>query len=63
MLFRSFYGDPKAAVEACVTMLDRCEPDAERHGLYSRLFAIYKEAQSALAPLNHRLHAIVQPPA
>ncbi len=58
-----FYPDPRGAVKACVRVLDRCEPDAGRHALYSRLFAIYKEAQAALAPLNHRLHAIVHPPA
>ena len=57
-----FYSDPKAAVEACVSVLDRCEADGERHALYTRLFAIYKEAQAALAPLNHRLHTIVHPP-
>ena len=58
-----FYRDPQAAVAACVTVLDRCEPDPGRHALYDRFFAIYKEAQAALAPLNHRLHAIVHPPA
>jgi xylulokinase len=54
-----FYADPKAAVGQCVTVLDRCEPDPVRHALYGELFAIYKEAQAALAPLNHRLHEIV----
>ena len=54
------YADPKAAVEQCVTVLDRASPDANRHALYSELFAIYKESQAALAPLNHRLHAIVE---
>jgi xylulokinase len=58
-----FYRDPKEAVALCVKVLDRCEPDASRHALYSRIFAIYKDAQAALAPLNHRLHAIVHPPA
>ncbi|HEX4572457.1 MAG TPA: xylulokinase [Dongiaceae bacterium] len=55
-----FYPDPKAAVARCVRVLDRCEPDPARHALYSRMFAIYKEAQAALAPLNHRLHGIVE---
>jgi xylulokinase len=53
-----FYPDPKAAVKACVFVLDRCEPDPERQALYDRMFAIYREAQAALAPLNHRLHGI-----
>jgi xylulokinase len=54
-----FYANPRAAVAQCVSVLDRCEPDPKRHALYSELFAIYKEAQAALAPLNHRLHEIV----
>ncbi|HEY2889806.1 MAG TPA: FGGY-family carbohydrate kinase, partial [Dongiaceae bacterium] len=56
-----FYADPQAAVKECVSVLDRCQPDAERHALYDRLFAIYRDAQAALAPLNHRLHGIVNP--
>jgi len=56
-----FYADPQAAVKECVSVLDRCEPDPARHALYDRLFAIYREAQAALAPLNHRLHGIVNP--
>jgi xylulokinase len=54
-----FFGGPEAAVERCVTVLDRVEPDAKDHALYSEYFGIYKEAQAALAPLNHRLHEIV----
>ncbi|MGH6948727.1 MAG: xylulokinase [Kiloniellales bacterium] len=53
------YRDPEAAVARCVTIVDRSEPDAARHALHGELFAVYKEAQAALAPLNHRLHAIV----
>ena len=55
-----FYPDPKAAVAQCVTVLDRRDPDPARHALYGELFGIYKQAQAALAPLNHRLHAIVE---
>ena len=55
-----FYADPKAAVAQCVRVLDRCEPDPAHHAHYGRIFAIYKEAQAALAPLNHRLHGIVE---
>jgi xylulokinase len=53
------YGDPRAAVARCVTILDRCTPDPARAALYDEFFAVYKDAQAALAPLNHRLHAIV----
>lgn len=55
-----FFADPKAAVAQCVTVLDRAEPNTTRHALYDEFFAIYKEAQAVLAPLNHRLHAIVE---
>jgi xylulokinase len=55
-----FYPDPKAAVAQCVRVLDRAEPDPGRHALYGEIFAIYKAAQAALAPLNHRLHGIVE---
>jgi hypothetical protein len=34
--------------------------DPGRHALYSEFFAIYKQAQAALAPLNHHLHAILE---
>jgi len=54
-----FFAGPEAAVERCVTVLDRVEPDTKDHALYSEYFGIYKEAQAALAPLNHRLHEIV----
>ena len=55
-----FYADPKAAVAQCVRVRDRCEPDPARHALYGQIFQIYKEAQAALVPLNHRLHVIVE---
>ncbi len=51
---------PRQAVERCVRILDRRPPDPARHAFYSELFAVYKEAQAALAPVNHRLHALVE---
>jgi xylulokinase len=53
------YAGPEDAVARAVRILDREEPDGERHRFYSALFRIYKDAQAALAPLNHRLHALV----
>jgi xylulokinase len=50
----------RAAVERCVRILGRSAPDPQRHALYSELFAIYKDAQAALAPLDHRIHALAQ---
>jgi xylulokinase len=54
------FASPLAAVEACVRITDRCPPDPGRHAFYSELFGIYKDAQAALAPLDHRLHALFQ---
>ena len=46
------------AVERCAQVIDRCRPDPARHALYSELFAVYIQAQAALAPLDHKLHAL-----
>jgi xylulokinase len=53
------FASPEEAVERCVRIVGRAEPDAERHRLYCELFAVYKDAQAALAPLSHRLHELV----
>jgi len=57
-----FYDGPQVAVAQCVRVVDRCEPDPACHALYSELFEVYKQAQAALAPLSHRLHAILAKP-
>ncbi|SMF19302.1 xylulokinase [Tistlia consotensis] len=54
------FASPREAVERCVRILDRCPPDPERHAFYSQLFGLYKQTQAALAPINHRLHALVE---
>lgn len=52
------FASPREAIENCVRLLDRDLPDAENHRFYGEMFEIYKQAQAALAPLNHRLHAL-----
>ena len=52
------FASPEDAVARCVRIAGRADPNPARHRLYSDLFAIYKQAQSALAPLSHRLHAL-----
>ncbi|MDH3691200.1 MAG: xylulokinase [Gammaproteobacteria bacterium] len=47
------------AVQRCVRILDHCQPDPDTHDLYSDLFAVYKDAQQALAPLDHRLYKLI----
>jgi xylulokinase len=53
------FASPEDAVARCVRIADRAEPDPDRRRFYSDLFAIYKDAQAALAPLDHRLHKLV----
>ncbi len=50
------FSSPEDAVARCARIVDRTKPGAARAALYDRLFEIYKDAQSALAPLDHRLH-------
>ena len=52
------FASPQEAVERCVRIVDRTQPDAERAGFYAKLLEIYREAQAVLAPLDHRLHAL-----
>jgi xylulokinase len=42
-----------------VRIVGRAETDTGRHRFYSELFQIYKDAQAALAPIDHRLHKLV----
>ncbi len=39
-------------------VIERRQPDEARHALYSDLFAVYKEAQARLAPLEHGIGAL-----
>lgn len=57
------FPDPRAAVEACVTSVARAEPAPKRQAFYDDLFDLYRETQQALAPINHKLHALVDPDA
>jgi xylulokinase len=54
------FASPQDAVAKCVRFLDTTTPDPSRHKFYSDLFAVYKDAQAALADLNHRIHALVK---
>ncbi len=52
------FTSPQQAIQTAVRLVDTCEPDAEDHALYTKLFSIYKDAQSAIAPISHRLHGV-----
>ena len=53
------FGSPQEAVARCVRLQDVTKPQAEASAFYDELFGIYKQAQAALAEINHRLHALV----
>jgi xylulokinase len=53
------FAGPEDAVARCVRLADSTSPDPERGKFYDELFRIYKDAQSALAGINHRLHDLV----
>ena len=52
------FAGPEDAVARCVRLLDTTPPDVDSHEFYTSLFGVYKDAQAALAGLNHRLHAL-----
>ena len=52
------FESPAAAVARCVRLIDSAQPEPARQGLYDQLFAVYREAQACLAPLDHRLQAL-----
>jgi xylulokinase len=54
------FASPEDAVAKCVRLLETTTPDPTVHKFYSELFSIYKDAQAALAGLNHRLHTLVK---
>ncbi|MGE4481096.1 xylulokinase [Acidocella sp.] len=53
------FNGPDDAVSRCVRLRDVTRPQADSAAFYDDLFRIYKEAQEALAGLNHRLHALM----
>ena len=54
------FASPAAAVADCVRLVESNSPDPVRHAFYTKLFAIYKDAQAALAGINHRIHEVVR---
>jgi xylulokinase len=53
------FAGPEDAVAKCVRLADVTTPNAQAQEFYSKLFGIYKDAQAALAGINHRLQALV----
>ena len=52
------FADEVAAAGACVRIAERHEPDPARGATYADMFGIYKDAQSRLVDINHRLHRV-----
>ena len=53
------FAGPEEAVARCVRLADTTMPDPQAGLFYDQLFGVYKDAQAALAGINHRLHALV----
>jgi hypothetical protein len=51
------FKDERDAIQKCVKIASRNQPDMRNHEKYQRLFQIYKESQKRLAEINHQLHA------
>jgi xylulokinase len=49
------FSDERAAAAACTRIIGRTRPDARRSAYYEQLFALYRQAQAALVPVNHAL--------
>jgi len=49
------FANEAAAAAQCISEVEVIEPDAKRHAYYTQLFALYQQAQKALAPVNHGL--------
>jgi xylulokinase len=50
------FKDERDAVQKCVKIASRNEPDMRNYEKYQRLFHIYKESQKRLVEINHQLH-------
>ena len=49
------------AVARCTRVVSRDRPDPANRELYDRLFALYRDSQARLAPIDHALHDLVTP--
>ena len=58
-----FFADERAAARHGQAHRDVHEPDPARVARYTDLFGVYKDAQSRLVDINHRLHALAAAPA
>lgn len=51
----------RAAVDACVEVVERHDPDPTAHARYTELFGIYQDSQRRLASVCHDLHRFAHP--
>ena len=49
------FANEAAAAAQCISEGEVIAPDAKRHAYYTQLFALYQQAQKALAPVSHDL--------
>jgi len=55
-----FFESAAAAARLAQGVRAAHDPDPARAARYDALFALYKDTQAVLAPINHRLHAFAQ---
>jgi xylulokinase len=53
------FSTPQDAVDRCVEIVAYAEPNPARHALYAELFAVYQQAQQALAGLDENIGQII----
>lgn len=52
------FATPEDAEAHCIRLQDTTKPNPEATAFYDRLFGLYKEAQAALAGVNHKLYEL-----
>ena len=55
------FASPEDAVARCTRVVSRDRPDPANRALYDRLFALYRDSQARLAPIDHALHDLFAP--
>lgn len=55
------FADFETAVRQCVEIVDEMQPFMERHAIYQRIFEGYREAETVLRDLYHRIHQLNLP--
>ena len=55
------FADFETAVRRCVEITEEIKPSSKEHDLYRQIFEGYREAETALKPVYHRIHRLNLP--